>query len=135
VPRDTWERYGPFPEHLGGCEDTLLTNRLRADGLFVYAPEAAVVHHNRRRLRAMLAHQYELGAAHARLDELQGEAPAVPASRASRRVLRRIRYLYARLAEWAPRDLAKAVLLAPVVALGFGAWGLGLWRGGRRGDG
>ena len=68
LTRDIWERYGPFPEDLDGCEDTLLTQRLIVDGLFVYASEASIVHHNRRGLRSVLVHQYELGAACARLD-------------------------------------------------------------------
>lgn len=135
VPRTIWERYGPFPEDLGGCEDTLLTERLRHDGLFVYARHATVAHHNRRQLRSVLAHQFALGAAHARLDRRRGQAPGAPAISAARRAVGRFLYLHRRAGEWAPSERARALRLTPLVALGFGSWGLGLWREARCGDG
>jgi glycosyltransferase involved in cell wall biosynthesis len=135
VPRTIWERYGPFPEDLGGCEDTLLTEGLRHAGLFVYARHAAVVHQNRRQLRSVLAHQFALGAAHARLDRRRGQMPRKPAISAARRSIGRFVYLHRKLGEWAPSERGRALRLTPLVALGFGSWGLGLWREARRGDG
>ena len=102
VPRETWERYGPFPEHLGGCEDTLLTERAHQEGLLVYEREAAIVHHNRQRLGEVLSHQYALGAAHARLDRLRGEADRARGRVALGRAVARLFYLDRQLGRWAP---------------------------------
>jgi GT2 family glycosyltransferase len=132
LPREVWERFGPFPEDLGACEDTLLTWRLREAGLFVFAREAPIVHHNRRRLPTVLAHQYALAAGHARLERRLGHVPARPGRTAIRRTLRRVGYLYGNLADWAPREHERARQLFPLVLLGFGAWGLGLWSESRR---
>jgi GT2 family glycosyltransferase len=134
VPIELWRRYGPFPENLFGCEDTLLTERLRRDGLLVYEPRATVVHHNRRQLRRVLRHQFDLGAAHARLDRRRGDAPSRPGASAARRTVGRLVHLDRGLAAWSPAERARAWRLIPLVALGFGAWGLGLWHE-ARGDG
>ena len=133
IPRETWERLGPFPEHLGGCEDTLLTERARQDGLLIYEREAAVVHHNRERLGEVLTHQYALGAAHARLDRLRGEPHRARGRVALGRAVARLFYLDRQLGRWAPAERRRARRLLPLLILGFGAWGLGLWREGRRG--
>lgn len=126
LPRALWEAYGPFPEDMGGCEDTWLTTRLLADGLLRFESEAVVHHLNRRRLRTVLRHQYELGGCHARLAEKQGRTPKFPIAGSAAATVRRIRYVYLRLASWTPADLRRAVRLAPLVVAGFAAWGAGL---------
>jgi GT2 family glycosyltransferase len=132
VPRTIWQRYGPFPEDMGGCEDTLLTERLRREGLLAYAPEATVFHHNRRGLRRVLAHQFRLGTTHARLDRRRGKAPRMPAANAVRQTVGRFVYLHRHLGRCAPAERATALRLTPLLALGFASWGLGLWSEARR---
>jgi glycosyltransferase AglI len=58
VPRALWE---PFPEDMGGGEDTVLTLTARARGCFVFAPDAVVTHANRTRARRVLMHQFAMG--------------------------------------------------------------------------
>jgi glycosyltransferase involved in cell wall biosynthesis len=126
VPRVLWEAHGPFPTGMGGCEDTLLTTRLRAAGRFRFAAEASVVHLNRRRLRDVLTHQWAKGATHARLAAMLGEAPAAPVSSGVKVTVGRVVYLYRRMAEWTPAELGRALRLAPLVLAAFATWGLGL---------
>ena len=126
VPRALWDAYGPFPEDMGGCEDTLLTTWLRDAGRFRFAPEASVLHLNRQRMREVLAHQWMKGATHARLGVKLGETPAAPVSEGVRATYGRVLYLYRRLAEWTPEELGRARRLGPLVLAAFGAWGLGL---------
>lgn len=133
VPRETWELLGPFPEHLGGCEDTLLTERARHHGLLVFEREAEILHHNRCRLADMLAHQYELGQAHARLDRHRGEPHRARGHIALGRAIARLYYLDRQLGRWAPDERRRSRRLMPLLILGFGAWGMGLLREGRRG--
>lgn len=126
LPRQLWEAYGPFPDGMEGCEDTWVTSRLHADGKLRFC-SAAVVHHlNRQRLGAVLAHQYRLGASHARLAVRQGCAPRYPIAHSALVTVGRIRYLYRMLRRWTPADLRHARRLGPLVVAGFGAWGTGL---------
>jgi glycosyltransferase involved in cell wall biosynthesis len=126
VPRALWDAYGPFPDGLNGCEDTWLTTRLFGDQLLRFAPDAVVHHLNRRRLSTVIRHQYALGAAHARLAAGDGSAPSRPLLTGPLRACGRIVYLYRMLARWAPRDLTRAVVVAPLVIAAFLAWGAGL---------
>jgi hypothetical protein len=126
VPRTVWDAYGPFPEGMEGCEDTLLTTRLRESGLLRFAPEACVTHLNRRRLGAVLGHQRAKGATHARLAVELDSAPPAPVASGLRVTLRRVAYLYRRVAAWTPAELGRALRLAPLVLTAFAAWGLGL---------
>jgi glycosyltransferase involved in cell wall biosynthesis len=126
LPRTLWESYGPFPEDMDGCEDTWLTTRLLADGLLRFAPDAVVHHINRRKLRAVLPHQYRLGASHARLAAKRGDTPRFPILHSAAATVGRIRYLYRMLDRWSCADRGRARRLAPLVVAGFLAWGGGL---------
>jgi glycosyltransferase involved in cell wall biosynthesis len=126
VPRALWDMYGPFPETMDGCEDTWLTTRLREAGRFRFAAEAPVAHLNRQRMRAVLAHQLALGAAHARLAVQLDDPPAAPVQDGVVVTLKRVGYLYRRVAAWTPAELGRALRLAPLVLPTFAAWGLGL---------
>ena len=132
VPRAAWETHGPFPEWMGGCEDTLLTTRVRESGGLRFAPDAAVSHLNRQGVRAVLAHQRFKGATHARLAVALGEVPAHPVANGLEATVRRVAYLYRRMAAWAPAELGRALRLAPLVLAAFGAWGTGLIAESRR---
>jgi glycosyltransferase involved in cell wall biosynthesis len=133
VPRHLWERCGPFPEGLGGGEDTLLTVRLRREGAFVFEPGAAVIHLNRTGLWAVLSHQLEIGHFSARLARRStyklspvvrytGLAPVATVGR--------VASLYARVVAWEPRLLPRALRLGPLVLLALLFWGAGLaWEG------
>jgi GT2 family glycosyltransferase len=132
IPRPVWEAHGPFAEGMEGCEDTLLTTRLREEGLLRFAPEARVTHLNRQGPGAVLAHQRAKGATHARLAVALGDAPATPVLDGLRSTARRVAYLYRRVAAWTPSDLGRSLRLAPLVLTAFGAWGLGLIAESRR---
>lgn len=137
LPQELWESHGPFPEDMDGGEDTLLTVRLRGEGRFRFAPDAAVAHMNRTRLATVLRHQYEFGIFSARLARrsplrmrfLTRFSPLAPVAAAGRVVS-----LYARVAAWTPSRLPRALRLLPLVAVCFGAWGWGLVLEGARLD-
>jgi glycosyltransferase involved in cell wall biosynthesis len=129
MPRSLWDGYGPFPEGMGGCEDTWITARLRSDGLFRFAAAAVVHHLNREQLGEVLVHQYQLGRAHARLAAHLGELPSAPVTAGIAATVARIRYFYRTVAAWTPHALPRALTLAPLILAGFSAWGLGLTRG------
>jgi len=137
MPRELWDELGPYPEDMGGCEDTLLTVAARGRGRFAFRPSALVTHHNRTDLGVVLAHQRELGRFTARLGRrspyklrpLVRYSPLAPLAAVGRVVS-----LYARVAAWAPRDLARAVRLAPMVVAAVAAWGAGLLSEGLRLD-
>ena len=129
VPGPLWARYGPFPEDLGGGEDTLLTAAAHRDGRFRFAPEAAVTHHNRTTVRAVLAHQWNFGRFTARLARrdpslrygwLQRSVPLAPLAVAGRLVS------IARRSAWLPRPRRRWLPAAPVVGAALVAWGAGL---------
>ena len=123
VPRRLWQRYGPFPDDLEGCEDTWLTRRLQADGLLRFSRFAAVRHLNRTRLREVLRHQHALGGAHARLAARTGELGSTRSS--VKLTAGRVRYLYGTMRSREPRALPGALSLAPLVLATFAAWGAG----------
>ncbi len=137
LPITLWERYGPFPEGMGGGEDTLLTVRMRADGFFVFAADAAVTHLNRTGLKAVLKHNYEAGrfSAHvARRGHYKCGFLVRTTSLAPIAALGRMVSLYVRLGSWGRSLLPRAVVMAPLVWLALGAWGLGLALEGREID-
>jgi hypothetical protein len=115
-----------------GCEDTLLTTRLRDAGLLRFAPEACVSHLNRRHLGAVLAHQRAKGATHARLAVELDAVPTAPVANGLKVTLGRVGYLYRRVAAWTPPELGRALRLGPLVLTAFAAWGLGLISESRR---
>ena len=138
VPRDLWEELGPFPEDMGGGEDTLLTVAADRRGRFSFAPKALVTHHNRTDLAVVLAHQRELGRFTARLGRrspyrlrpLVRYSPLAPVATVGRVVS-----IYVRVASWTPRSLPRALRLSPLVVAAIVAWGIGLLAEGLRLDG
>ncbi len=129
LPRALWQEYGPFPEDMGGCEDTLLTVAIRDAGRLRFSPDAVISHRNRTRLRTVLAHQFELGRFTARLGRrgpcrlrfLVRYTPLAPVAAGGRVVS-----LFARVAAWTPADLPKTLRLLPGIVAAFTAWGAGL---------
>lgn len=143
VPRTLWEELGPFPEDMGGGEDTLLTVRARSAGRFVFAPEAPVLHLNRTSWPVVIRHHLQIGrfAAHLgrrsryKLRPLVRYTPLAPIAAVGRVVS-----LYARAAAWDRRLFLRALVLSPMVLVTLGAFGVGLTleglridRAGRRG--
>ena len=66
VPKTLWETYGPFVDASSsikevGSADTTFTLKAAADGLLDFCPDARVVHMNRTDMKAVMAHQVELG--------------------------------------------------------------------------
>ena len=135
VPRDLWEEIGPFPEDMGGGEDTLLTGGARAVDRFVFAGSAAVLHRNRTTWRAVIRHHLQIGrfAAHIgrrgsyKLRPLVRYTPLAPVAAVGRVVS-----LYARAAAWDRRLFLRALALFPMVVVTIGAFGVGLALEGRR---
>jgi glycosyltransferase involved in cell wall biosynthesis len=129
VPRALWARYGPFPEDMGGGEDTLLTGTAHREGVFLFAPDAPVTHLNRTRLGDVLAHQWAFGRFTARLARrdpelrygwLQRSVPLAPVAAAGRLAS------IARRSAWLPGFRRRWLRVAPAVAAAVGAWGAGL---------
>lgn len=129
VPRSLWERYGPFPEDMGGGEDTLMTVQARSDGRFAFAPGACVNHLNRTRLRDVVAHQYGVGrfTAHLgrrssyKLRPLVRYTALAPVAAAARVVS-----IYARALAWMRGARLRSLALLPLVVTCLTAWGAGL---------
>ncbi|HVA61385.1 MAG TPA: glycosyltransferase [Mycobacteriales bacterium] len=137
VPRTLWDELGPFPEDLGGGEDTWFTVAARTHGRFRFAPTAIVSHQNRTGWLAVARHQASFGRFTARLGRRGGYkwrplvryTPLAPLA-----VLGRIISLYARVALWDRTSLARAVRLFPGVVAVLGCWGAGLLAEGARLD-
>jgi glycosyltransferase involved in cell wall biosynthesis len=137
VPRDLWDELGPYPEDMGGGEDTVLTVAARELGRFRFAPAATIVHRNRTSLPVVLAHQQELGrfTAHVgrrsayKLRPLVRYSPLAPIA-----AVLRVASLYARVAAWTPRELPRALRLLPMIIAAYAAWGAGLLSEGARLD-
>lgn len=137
VPRSLWDELGPFPEDMGGGEDTLLTVRARATGRFVFAPEASVLHLNRTAWGVVIRHHLQIGrfAAHLgrrssyKLRPLVRYTPLAPIA-----ALGRVVSVYARAAAWDRRLFLRALALSPMVIVTLGAFGVGLASEGRRID-
>ena len=135
VPRDLWDEIGPFPEDMGGGEDTLLTGQARAVGRFVFEGSAAVLHRNRTTWQAVIRHHLQIGrfAAHIgrrgtyKLRPLVRYTPLAPIAAAGRVVS-----LYARAAAWDRKLFLRALTLFPMVVVAIGAFGVGLALEGRR---
>ncbi|MDP8975944.1 MAG: glycosyltransferase [Actinomycetota bacterium] len=130
VPRPLWERHGPFPEDMGGGEDTLMTVTLRQEGAFAFVPDAWVSHLNRTRLREVLRHQFEFGRFTARLGR-RSPYKLRPLVRytalAPVAAVGRVVSLYARVAAWDRQELGSAVAAAPVVTAALASWSAGLF--------
>jgi glycosyltransferase involved in cell wall biosynthesis len=129
VPRARWDELGPFPEDMGGGEDTLLTISARRHGRFRFEPAAAVVHLNRTALREVLAHQRAFGRFTAHLADRCPDLPhrrllrtpvLVPVATAGRIVA--VGRRAARLRRSTPLDPR----CIPVAVAALLAWGFGL---------
>jgi len=129
VPRNLWDRFGPFPEDMNGGEDTLLTTELRAAGSFVFHPGAVVTHLNRTDMGTALRHQFQFGvftAILARRANLKfGTLTRYPVL-APIALGGRIVSLYARVFAWAPKLLLRSISLAPLILALLSAWSAGL---------
>lgn len=136
VPHAVLDRYGPFPEDMGGGEDTLLTTRAREEGIFTFAGSAPVTHLNRTDRAAVVRHQEEFGrfTAHLgrrgsgyKLQVLVARTALAPVAAVGRVVS-----IYARAFAWG-RDipLRRRLLAFPTVVLSMAAWGRGLFTEGR----
>lgn len=129
VPRSLWDGLGPFPEDMGGGEDTLLTVKARAMGRFVFEPAAPVLHLNRTSWPVVLRHHLQIGrfAAHLgrrspyKMRALVRYTPLTPIAAAGRVVS-----LYARAAAWDRKLFLRALVLSPMVVITLGAFGVGL---------
>jgi glycosyltransferase involved in cell wall biosynthesis len=129
VPRALWDELGPFPEDMGGGEDTLLTVQARSQGRFVFAPEAPILHLNRTQWRVVIGHHAELGrfAAHlGRRSEYKLRALVQYTALAPVAAAGRVVSLYARAAAWDRQLLRRALVLSPMVIVTLGAFGVGL---------
>ena len=137
VPRALWDRYGPFPEDMGGGEDTMLTVAARADGNFVFAPRAAITHLQRTAVRDVVHHQYLYGefTAHlGRRSDYKHRALVRYTLLAPVAAAGRVASIYARVIAWARGMRTRAVLAFPVVVAAMTGWGAGLMREGWRID-
>jgi glycosyltransferase involved in cell wall biosynthesis len=129
VPRDLWDRFGPFTEDLEGGEDTLLSGALRGAGAFRFEPRARVVHMNRTRFLDVARHQVMFGrfTAHLgrrgpyKLRPLVRYTPLAPIAG-----LGRVVSIYARVLAWAPDLRRRAVVLFPLVVATLTGWTWGL---------
>ena len=129
VPRALWDRFGPFPEDMGGCEDTLFTVQCRAANAFAFEGAATVAHMNRTSLGSVVRNQYNLGRWTARLARrsayklkpLVRVTPLAPVAAAGRVVS-----IYARVLAFDRRLGPRAIVALPAVAACLAAWGAGL---------
>jgi glycosyltransferase involved in cell wall biosynthesis len=137
VPRELWERFGPFPEDLEGGEDTLLTGAARRAGRFCFSGPAWVEHVNRTSVRAVVRHQREYGrfTAHLgrrapyKLRPLVRYTLLAPLAAAARVVS-----VYSRAFRWLDGPRLRAFAATPVVLAAVAAWGAGLAAEGARLD-
>lgn len=138
VHRSAWERFGPFPEGLGGGEDTLFTTAAADAGTFRFAGDATVTHLNRTDPRTVIRHQAEAGRYTARIvrralryrGRLLVRHPAlVPLA-----VVARAMAVTARAARFAADGRLRALASTPVAVAALVAWGWGAAAEGRRLD-
>jgi GT2 family glycosyltransferase len=136
VPRVLWERLGPFPEDMGGGEDTLLTVQARTERCFRFANDAVVTHLNRTGLRAVLRHQVEFGrftsAVVRRSPYYKGGFLVRRDALVPLAAMARVVSVYARVVVWDARLVPMALLATPVVLAGFAAWAAGVVSGNRQ---
>ena len=130
IPRQLFDRFGPFSEQAVGGTDTLITTRLHQAGALTFQPAARVAHLNRTSLRAMLRVQYLRGRIAAQLGRGTGPHPAkvllvhpilAPVAAAGR-----LYSIYRRTSRWAPHDLTRTVLLTPLLVVSLVVWAAGL---------
>ena len=135
LPRVLWVSMGPFPEDMDGGEDTLMTARLIKEDLFVFEREALVFHLNRTRFNDFLRHQYAFGCFSARLarrgpglggstlrQTLQTHAALAPVA-----AVAKICWIYFRAVTLGRTLALTALRCFPLILLGVGAWGVGLF--------
>lgn len=134
LPVQLWRRYGPFPEDMGGGEDTLLCARLHQEGLLRFAARATVVHLNRTRPLDVVAHQYEYGR-FTGLVAARGPYKMRPLVRyrmlAPVAGVLRVASVGARTVAWAGLRPGLVLRSAPVVVASIVAWTVGVGIGPR----
>ncbi|MEA2373117.1 MAG: hypothetical protein QOH12_3511 [Solirubrobacteraceae bacterium] len=130
IRRATFELAGGFPEDLLAGEDTVFSVPFALAGTLVFAREARVTHLNRCKPRAVLTHQFRLGAAWG----LTCARVRLPGSALARRGLApvaAVARLYAvlrRLRRYPGAAPGLAGYAGPLLA-GLAAWGAGALRG------
>jgi hypothetical protein len=135
VPKTYWASFGPFPEDMGGGEDTVFTGRARANGVFVFCGEARVTHLNRTGLLEVLTHLTRIGRFNARMARrtwvkygfLLRHSYLAPLA-----ALGRVISVYSRIFAWARELILVSILFLPLVVAGLGAWAWGLATEGAR---
>jgi glycosyltransferase involved in cell wall biosynthesis len=140
VPRALWEQFGPLVDVLPGdrevgSADTAFTLQLANAGQFTFCAAARIRHMNRTNLRAVLVHQRKLGQ---NVAALARNSSAFPYRNLVRRswaapliVGARWLSLWRRLLSWRVGLAGSAATLTGHLALGLGAWGVGLFEANR----
>lgn len=135
MPLWLWASAGPFPEHLDGGEDTILTAQLRKQGLFTFESAAVVTHLNRTGFSDFVRHQYGFGKFSSRLARL---GPGHAGTRFRQRVQRhpaltpiaavgKLAWVLYRVVH-CDRTMARSALLCfPMLIVGVAAWSAGLF--------
>lgn len=137
IPGSIWEREGPFEHDSLGGEDTVLSMRMKKEGLFRFVPEATVTHLNRTGFTEVFGHQIFMGRSAARLargraykySSLVRLTILAPVAVGGRMVS-----IYARALRWLPRHRLQTIGLFPFVLCLVLAWGIGVVREGWRMD-
>jgi glycosyltransferase involved in cell wall biosynthesis len=131
VPKDLWDRFGPFPEHMLAGEDTAFTTLLRANGLFAFEPKARIAHMNRTDFSAVMIHHFFMGKSAAELGRVSPHYKYRALVRytilAPVAALGRVASVYARAFAWMKGERLRAGLGFPVVVAALMSWGGGLF--------
>jgi glycosyltransferase involved in cell wall biosynthesis len=137
--RSIFDRFGFYPEHVTTGEDTLFNRRCVEAGVVVgFAPAASLAHHGSRTLRELLIHASNHGRGLQQCVATDGLPSAV--GRLKQPVIEalvRMLVVYPtiglmsklkRFVHYRPRLLPIFVALAPIIAAGLVATGLGAFR-------
>jgi glycosyltransferase involved in cell wall biosynthesis len=137
--RSIFDRFGLYPEHVTTGEDTLFNRRCVEAGVSIgFAPTASLAHHGSRTLRQLLIHASNHGrglqqcvAADALPSAVGGVRQPVPEALVRMLVIYPTIGLVAKLrrfVHYQRRLLPTFVALAPIIAAGLVATGLGAFR-------
>jgi GT2 family glycosyltransferase len=137
--RDTFRRYGGFPEDLWPGEDIVLSRRMSAAGEPCFLdPSVSVYHRNRATFRRAFHHAHRIGAAFTRSRLQCPELPGASLVRATPLVLPlmgawRLAAAFQRCLRAAPTLALLMLALAPCFAISAACWTAGAWAERRRG--
>lgn len=125
----------PFPTVRFGAEELTFNYELtRAGGIFFFDPTVPVTHLNRTSLAAFLGHQRVLGVGSAmarRLVPLAGTVATRHRALIPLLIPLRIGRVLGRIARRHPGELPRALLLLPLLTIGYATWAVGFWQGSR----